>query len=383
MAREATANTSVVPVWPADAWAHADPRSPPLRLLDQVRARIRYRHYSVRTERAYVDWTRRFVVFHDKRHPRDMGAVEVEAFLTHLAQERRVAASTHQQALAALLFLYQEVLGVELPWLNEIARPKQLQRVPAVLTADEVHRVLSQMDGTHRLMAHMLYGSGLRLMECVSLRVKDVDLARREIVVRSGKGGKDRVTMLPAALVDDVRAHLLKVRTLWEGDRARNAPPVDLPSALARKYPRDGQTWAWFWLFPARGISRDPRSGALRRHHEYEQNLQRAIKRAVAAADIPKRATTHTLRHSSATHLLEAGYDIRTVQELLGHRDVATTTIYASNPGSPFTPSITGVLSRGVATVLRDLRLRATTSKMASPPVLRASSDTLAHPTTL
>ena len=298
------------------------------RLLDQIRARIRYRHYSVRTERAYVDWARRFVLFHGKRHPRDMGSPEVERFLTYLANERGLAASSHQQALAALLFLYQEVLGIELPWLHDIGRPKKPKRLPEVLTVDEARRVLAHLDGVHSLMARLLYGAGLRLMDCTRLRVKDVDVARRELLVRDAKGGRDRVTVLPASLLPELRHHLERVRAMWEQDRARQRPGVELPPALARKYPRAGETWAWFWVFPAAQLSRDPRSGILRRHHVYEQNLQRAIKRAVALAEIAKPATTHTLRHSFATHLLDSGYDIRTVQELLGHRDVSTTMIY-------------------------------------------------------
>jgi integron integrase len=302
--------------------------APPPRLLDQIRARIRYRHYSIRTERAYVDWVRRFVLFHGKRHPREMGAAEVERFLTYLADERGLAASSHQQALAALLFLYQEVLGVELPWLTEIGRPKKRKRLPVVLTVDEVRRVLANVDGVHGLMARLLYGAGLRLMECVRLRVKDVDLARRELLVRDAKGGRDRVTMLPMSLLPELRNHLERVRALWEQDRARARAPVELPYALERKYRDGGNAWTWFWVFPAARLAHDPRSGVVRRHHVYEQNLQRAIKRAVRLAEIAKPATTHTLRHSFATHLLERGYDIRTVQELLGHRDVSTTMIY-------------------------------------------------------
>ena len=302
--------------------------SSPPRLLDQIRARIRYRHYSPRTDRAYVDWARRFVLFHAKRHPREMGAREVEAFLTYLADERGLAASSHRQALAALVFLYQEVLGIELPWLTEVGRPKKPKRLPVVLTVDEVRRILARLDGVHGLMARLLCGAGLRLMECVRLRVKDVDLARRELVVRDAKGGRDRVTMLPTSVLPELRGHMERGRILWEHDRARCAPGVELPFALARKYPRGGETWAWLWIFPAAQPSRDPRTGVVRRHHVCEQNVQRAIKRAVRLADISKPATTHTLRHSFATHLLDRGYDIRTVQELLGHRDVSTTMIY-------------------------------------------------------
>jgi integron integrase len=298
------------------------------RLLDQVRNRIRYKHYSRRTERAYVDWARRYILFHGKRHPREMSGPEVEAFLSYLANERNVAASTHQQALAALLFLYGEVLGVDLPWLGDIARPKKARRLPVVLTADEVRRVMLHLTGHPRLMAQLCYGAGLRLMECVRLRVKDLDTARGTIFVRAGKGGKDRVTMLPRVLQQDVADQLAIARTLYEQDRAAERPGVELPHALAVKYPAAALAWAWFWVFPAKKLATDPRSGIVRRHHSYEQTFQRAVARAVAKAGIAKPATTHSLRHSFATHLLEAGYDIRTIQELLGHSDVSTTMIY-------------------------------------------------------
>ena len=310
-----------------DESAQAAAVTPP-RLLDQIRERIRYKHYSLRTERAYVDWARRFILYHGKRHPLTMGAAEIEAFLSHLVNQRNVAASTHQQALAALLFLYGEVLRVDLPWLGEIGRPKKPRRLPAVLTADEVRRLFAHLDGNHQLMARFIYGCGLRMMECVRMRVKDLDLARGEVLVRGGKGGKDRVTMVPRALRADLDKQLAFSRVLWEQDRAAERPGVELPFALARKHPRREFEWGWFWLFPARALSSDPRSGVLRRHHVYEQTFQRAIARAVARAEIAKPATTHTLRHSFATHLLESGYDIRTVQELLGHSDVSTTMVY-------------------------------------------------------
>ena len=310
----------------ADSENVAQPHSP--RLLDQIRHRIRYKHYSIRTERAYVDWARRFILFHGKRHPRDMGATEVEAFLTYLANDRNVAASTHQQALAALLFLYKEVLAIELPWLSEIGRPKKPKRLPTVLTHGEVQRLFAHLEGTHCLMARLIYGTGLRLMECVRMRVKDLDLGRGEILVRSGKGARDRVTMVPQSISDELRYTLRRTRAVWEQDRAAGRPGVEMPLALARKYPNSAQSWGWFWVFPARTCSRDPRSGGTRRHHVPEQTFQRAISRAVHLAEIAKPATTHTLRHSFATHLLESGYDIRTVQELLGHSDVSTTMIY-------------------------------------------------------
>jgi integron integrase len=302
---------------------------PPPKLLDQLRERIRYRHYSLRTEQAYVHWVKRFIFFHDKKHPKEMGKPEVEAFLSFLANEGHVAISTHRQALSALLFLYREVLGVELPWLSEMGRPKIPKRLPVVLTETEVRRVLDRVnDQTFQLMARLLYGTGMRLMECVRLRVKDVEFERREIVVRAGKGNKDRVTMLPGSLMAPLQAHLDRVREVWLADRAAGRPGVELPDALDRKYQNAATEWGWFWVFPAPSESIDPRSGVLRRHHLYEQNLQRAVKRAVIAACIAKPATPHTLRHSFATHLLQSGYDIRTVQELLGHSDVSTTMIY-------------------------------------------------------
>lgn len=300
----------------------------PKRLLDQVRAAIRYRHYSYRTEQAYVGWVREFVRFHDRRHPRELGASEVAAFLTHLATEREVAASTHQQALSALLFLYRDVLGLELPWLGDLPRPKTPRRMPVVLTREEVQRLLGHLDGTHRRMARLLYGTGMRIMECARLRVKDLDLSRREITIRQGKGGRDRVTMVPASMRAELQEQLGRARVLWKQDRDDGAPGVDVPPALARKYPAASTSWAWFWVFPADAPSRDPRSGTIRRHHVYEESLGRSIRRAVHRAGIAKLATAHTLRHAFATHLLESGYDIRTVQELLGHKDVSTTMIY-------------------------------------------------------
>lgn len=300
---------------------------PPM-LLDVVRDRIRAKHYSRRTEQAYTHWIRRFVQFNGRRHPRDAGAPEVEAFLTDLAVNGKVSSATQTQALSALLFLYREVLGVELPWLDGLVRAKPSKHVPTVLSAAETTRLLACLEGTHGLMARLLYGSGMRLMECVRLRVKDVDFERREIVVRHGKGAKDRVTMLPGALVEPLQAHLARARVLFDMDREKQLPGVEMPDALERKYPESGKSWGWFWVFPARDLSVDPRSGIRRRHHVYEQNLQRAIKQAVRKAGIAKPATTHTLRHSFATSLLESGYDIRTVQELLGHANVATTMIY-------------------------------------------------------
>jgi integron integrase len=300
----------------------------PVRLLDQIRHSIRYLHYSSSTERAYVDWARRYILFHGKRHPATMGAVEIEAFLSHLANDLDVASSRHQPALAALLFLYKEVLDTDLPWLSDIARPKKPRRLPTVLTRTEVQRMFAHLDATHGFMARLVYGAGLRLMECLRLRIKDVDLERCGLLVRSGKGAKDRVTMVPRALQTELRACVRRSRSLWEQDRSADRPGVDLPAALDRKYPRAAQPWQWHWLFPAATLSRDPRTGIVRRDHMHEQAFARSITRAVRRADIAKPATTHTLRHSFATHLLESGYDIRTVQELLGHADVRTTMIY-------------------------------------------------------
>jgi integron integrase len=304
------------------------PSDQPPKLLDQVRDRIRVKHYSIRTETQYVQWVRRFILFHGKRHPRDMGAPEVEAFLTHLAVDGNVAAATQNQALSALLFLYKEVLAVDLPWLDDVTRAKRPQRMPVVLTRDEVHAVLDRMSGVYGLMARLLYGTGMRLMECVPLRVKDVDFARGEILIRDGKGAKDRVTMLPQSLASPLQSHLQQRRALFDDDSKSSKASVYMPDALARKYPNSPSEWGWQYIFPSGSYSVDPRSGAERRHHLDEKLLQRAMKKAVQASGMAKPATPHTLRHSFATHLLEAGYDIRTVQELLGHKDVSTTMIY-------------------------------------------------------
>jgi integron integrase len=297
-------------------------------LLDRVRDRIRFKHYSLRTEQAYCDWIRRFIIFHDKRHPSGLGAAEVEAFLTSLAVQGQVAASTQNQAKSALLFLYREVLGTELPWLDGIQKAKAPTRLPVVLAHEEVARVLARLEGVHRLIGLLLYGSGLRIMEAMRLRIKDVDFSRREIVVRDGKGNKDRVTMLPVRLVVPLRDQIAHARELHRGDLANGFGAVWLPHALDRKYPGTAREWAWQYVFPADARSIDPRDGTTRRHHLSDQSFQRAMKNAVTGAGIDKPATPHTLRHSFATHLLEAGYDIRTVQELLGHSDVSTTMIY-------------------------------------------------------
>jgi integron integrase len=298
------------------------------RLLDQVRQTVRARHYSRRTEKAYVFWIKRYVVFHGKRHPLELGAPEVTAFLTALAVREGVAASTQNQALSALLFLYRDVLGVELPWLDGLVRAKRPEHLPVVLTPEEVRAVLARMEGVTRLMAILLYGSGLRLLECCRLRIQDVDLAKNQIVVRGGKGGKDRVTMLPAAVKDALARHLARVREQHASDLKHGVGWVELPWALARKYPHAGRDWVWQWVFPATRIYLERETGQRRRHHLHESVVQRAVKDAVRAAGLTKRATCHTLRHSFATHLLEDDKDIRTVQELLGHRDVTTTQIY-------------------------------------------------------
>jgi integron integrase len=305
---------------------------PPLqskRLLDQVKERIRYLHYSLSTEQAYVFWVRRFIHWSGIRHPKDMGAAEVTAFLSMLANERNVSASTHRQALSALVFLYREVLNVNLPWLDEIGRPAVRKRIPAVLTVQEVQALLSLVAGEQEaLLARLLYGTGLRLMEGLSLRVKDIDFDRQVVVVREGKNAKDRVVMLPRTLASALKAQLLRARALWDADRRCGRGGVYLPHALAQKYPRADQSWAWFWVFPSRKLSVDPRSGIARRHHAHEHRLQRALKAAAAGAGLHKPLSVHTLRHSFATHLLQSGTDIRTVQELLGHSDVSTTMIY-------------------------------------------------------
>lgn len=302
------------------------------RLLDQVRERIRYLHYSLQTEKAHLYWARFFIRWHGRngkmRHPRDMGKADVEAFLTMLADERQVSPATHRQALNALLFLYRQVLDQDLPWLESIGRPPERKRIPVVLTQGEVQAVLALMDGVEGLLARMLYGTGMRLAEGLSLRVKDVDFDRLVMIVRSGKGDKDRVVMLPRSLLAPLREQLMRSRALWSADRAAGRSGVYMPHALDAKYPRAGQTWAWQWVYPAPKLSVDPRSGVERRHHLFEERLGRQLKLAVSQAGIAKHVTVHTLRHSFATHLLQSGTDIRTVQELLGHSDVSTTMIY-------------------------------------------------------
>ena len=312
---------------PADADSGAD-KATNRRLIDRVREAIRSRHYSRRTEKTYWYWMRFFIRYHGMRHPAEMGGAEVQAFLSWLATERDVAAATQNQALSALLFLYQKVLGQELPWLDGISRAKRPVRLPTVLTEAEVRRLLSQLRGVKWLMASLLYGSGLRQIECLSLRVKDVNFAYRQILVRDAKGGKDRVTMLPEGVIEALQEHLGRVRLLHRQDLAGGFGEVSLPHALARKYPRAGREWGWQFVFPSKNRSTDPETGVIRRHHVYPDTLHRAVKHAAAAAAIVKPVSCHTLRHSFATHLLERGQDIRTVQELLGHSDVSTTMIY-------------------------------------------------------
>ncbi|MGH8225402.1 MAG: integron integrase [Gammaproteobacteria bacterium] len=299
-----------------------------LKLLDRMRQKIRFKHYSIRTEQAYVDWARRYILFHGKRHPKDMGAAEIEAFLTHLAVIRKVSASTQNQARSALLFLYKEVLGIKLPWLDGVVTAKKGKRLPVVLTQHEARALLGELSGANWLVASLLYGSGLRLLEALRLRVKDIEFERREIVVREGKGNKDRVTVLPENVMVPLQAHLDRVKVLHDKDLAEGYGEVYLPDALARKYPRAGTAWGWQYVFPSPVRSTDPRSGAVRRHHIQPESVQRMVKTAAARANIAKPATPHTLRHSFATHLLQGGYDIRTVQELLGHANVNTTMIY-------------------------------------------------------
>lgn len=307
----------------------ADPTRPKgPRLLERVRTTLRAKHYSRRTEKAYANWVRRFIFFHGVRHPETMGTPEVTSFLSHLAVERNVSASTQNQALSALVFLYREILGRDLEGLDQIVRAKRPARLPVVLAPAEVASVFRFLRGTPRLMAALMYGSGLRLLECCHLRVKDLDFARNEILVRNGKGQKDRVTVLPANLTDTLRRHLERARRQHMLDLSDGAGSVDLPDALDRKYPRAAWEWRWQWAFPATRLRRDHRTRRWRRHHLHESVVQRAFREAVLASGVTKPATCHTLRHSFATHLLERGYDIRTIQELLGHREVATTMIY-------------------------------------------------------
>ncbi len=320
-----------------------DTPSKPPKLLDRVRDRLRVKHYAYRTEQTYIHWMKRFIYFHDKRHPKDMGAAEIEAFLSYLATVRDVSASTQNQAMHAILFLYREVLEIKLPWLDGITRAKTAKRLPVVLTMAETQALLTHTKGTPGLIVKLLYGTGLRLMEGLRLRVKDIDFTRRQITVRGGKGDKDRVTMLPASLIEPLQARLAVRRKMHDIDIATNHADVELPHALDRKYPNAGKEWGWQYVFAADGYSADPLTGVIRRHHIHEKTIQRHVRDAARAAGIVHHATPHTLRHSFATHLLESGTDIRTIQELLGHSDVETTMMY------------THVLNRGPGGVLSPL----------------------------
>lgn len=300
----------------------------PPRLLDRLREAIRVRHYSIRTEEAYVDWSRRFILFHNKRHPASMGAAEVNAFLTHLAVSKNVSASTQNQALCAILFLYRNVLDDPLPWISDLVRASRPRRPPVVFARDEVRAILGEMEGVPRLVVTLLYGTGMRLLEGLRLRVKEIDFLSRLIVVRDGKGQKDRRTMLPKPLTESLEVQMQEARRAHESDLRDGFGDVWLPHALERKYPNAGREWAWQYVFPAAHRSRDPRSGVTRRHHLDESTIQKAVKQALRRTGIAKAASCHTFRHSFATHLLEDGYDIRTIQELLGHADVQTTMIY-------------------------------------------------------
>lgn len=301
---------------------------PTPKLLDQVRTVIRVKHFSLSTERSYVAWIRRFILFHHKKHPTEMAEPEIRQFISHLAVDAKISASTQTVALSALLFLYRDVLKKELPYIDHIERAKPSHKLPVVFTRGEVEAVLARLNGTHHLVACLLYGSGLRLMEAVRLRVKDIDFERAEITIREAKGAKDRVTMLPGSTIEALKAHLKKVRILHQDDLKAGFGKVQLPFALDRKYPRAAVEWGWQFVFPSLQRSRDPRSGAERRHHISPDHIQRAVKTAIRLAQVNRNGSCHTLRHSFATHLLEDGYDIRTVQELLGHKDVRTTMIY-------------------------------------------------------
>lgn len=318
------------------------------RLTDQVRDALRRKHYSYRTEKTYLHWIRRFIYFHHKRHPRDMAEPEIAAFLTHLAVARRVSASTQNQALNAILFLYKQVLQREIGLVQGVVRAKRPERLPVVLTREEVHAVLARLSGREWLMAGLMYGAGLRVMECLRLRVKDVDFGMNQIIVRDGKGQKDRVTPLPAAVIPALRQQIIETQRLRDADLADGYGEVSLPFALERKYPNASRELSWRYIFPASQRSRDPYTGRIKRHHLDDSVIQRAIKQAVYAAGLRKPASCHTLRHSFATHLLLAGQDIRTIQELLGHRDVSTTMIYTH---------VLGRGARGVASPMDTLSL--------------------------
>lgn len=298
------------------------------RLMDQERSILRVHHYSLRTEQSYLHWIKRYILYHGKRHPREMGKTEIAAFLSHMAEKKNVSASTQNQALAAILFLYKKVLNIEPEWIEGVVRAKRPRRLPVVLKRDVVMKLLDQLSGTQKLLGYLIYGSGLRLMEAIRLRVKDVDFEYGQLIIRAGKGDKDRVTVLPERLHEPLKKQLALARRYYELDRQEAAPGVELPNALERKYPNACREWPWFWVFPAKHRSTDPRTQIVRRHHVYEKTLQRSIKQAARNLGLPAPVSVHTLRHCFATHLLEMGYDIRTLQDLLGHKDLNTTMVY-------------------------------------------------------
>ena len=316
------------PTDPPDVNSRSIAAAPPPRLLDSLRQAIRVRHYSIRTEDTYVAWVRRLILFHDKRHPSELGAPEVAAFLTHLAVDRGVAASTQNQAKSAILFLYRVVLNVQLPWLDEIVAAKDGRRLPVVLTPGEVRNLLNELNCTMGLVGSLLYGTGMRVLEVLRLRIKDVGFERREILVRDGKGGKDRVTVLPENLILPLQQQMSRAKALHNRDIAEGLGQVWLPDALSVKYPYAPRAWGWQWVFPSAVRSTDPRTAVVRRHHLNEASIQKAVAGAARRAGIIKPCSPHILRHAFATHMLQAGYDIRNVQELLGHSDVSTTMIY-------------------------------------------------------
>ena len=319
-------NATIIPLIRPESGQPGPKSDSPPPLLERVSEALRTRHYSVRTEKAYLTWIRRFIAFHRNRHPQELSEVEIGEYLSSLARDSKVSASTQNQALAALLFLYQQVLERELAWLGNLVHAKRPTRVPVVLGRDEVRALLAHLDGVPWIVCALLYGGGLRLLEALQLRVKDIDLHRREVTVRRGKGGKDRRTVLPAALVEHLRLHLIAVKQQHDRDLAKGAGAVALPDALAVKYPNAPREWIWQWIFPATRTY--VTANETRRHHLHETVIQRAVRQAARAAGIAKPVSPHTLRHSFATHMLEDGYDIRTIQELLGHRDVSTTMIY-------------------------------------------------------
>jgi integron integrase len=349
--RNDSKGATIIPLLRPEPSQHGQISDKPPMLLDRVRTSLCARHYSRRTVRAYVGWIRRFIIYHGKRHPEEMGSPEVGAFLSSLAVEEKVSASTQNQALSALLFLYQQVLGRELEWLGDLVHAKRPKQVPVVLGPQEARDLLARLQGPAWLVCGLLYGSGLRLLEALRLRVKDIDLDRREITIRQGKGAKDRRTVLPSALVEPLRTHLVEVKRQHDADLILGAGSVALPDALDRKYPNAPREWNWQWVFPATRSYKDPDSGEMRRHHLHESVIQRVVRAAAIASRITKLVSPHTLRHSFATHLLEAGYDIRTIQELLGHKDVSTTMIYCAQSAMMWSCSRNGSIPKRSASL--------------------------------